>query len=74
MQEPVLIKNFPNRGFAEQAKEILMKHDISCMLKSADIGILGTASSGAVQGVNLYVREEFRLKAFELLNAYFDGI
>jgi len=74
MKDSVLVKNFPNRAFAEQAKEILMKHDISCILKSADIGILGTPSSGAVQGVNLYVREEFKLKAYELLNAYFDGI
>ncbi len=74
MSESILVKNFPNRAFAEQAKEILMNHDIHCVLKSVDIGILGTASSGAVQGVNLYVQKEFELKAYELLNAYFNGI
>jgi len=70
----VLIKNFPNRLFADQAKAILAENSISCVLKSADIGILGTASSGAVQGVNLYVPEKDRQKAYELLNALYNGI
>ncbi len=74
MQATVLIKNFPNRAFAEQAKEILLNHHIHCILKSSDVGILGTPSSGAVHGVNLYVSEEFEKKAAELLNALYNGI
>jgi len=70
----ILIKNFPNRAFAEQAKEILQRNDIHCVLKSPDVGILGTTSSAVVHGVDLYVQEENKERAFELLNALFNGI
>lgn len=74
MSKTIFIKNFPNRAFAEQAKEILLKNNIHCILKSADIGILGTPSSGAVQGVDLYVGKEYEKTAAELLNALYNGI
>ena len=74
MSETIFIKNFPNRAFAEQAKEILLENKIHCVLKSPDIGILGTPTSGAVQGVDLYVAKEFEKQAVELLNALFNGI
>ncbi len=74
MSRIVLIKNFPNRVFAEQAKEILERHQIGCVLKSPDVGILGTTSSGMAQGVDLYVEEKDQEKTYELLNALYDGI
>lgn len=74
MSATVLIKNFPNRAFAEQAREILQNHQIHCVLKSVDVGILGTSSSGVGQGVDLYVEREAGEKAAELLNALFNGI
>ena len=74
MGEIVLIKNFPNRSFAEQAKEVLAQHNIACVLKSMDVGILGTASSAIPQGVNLYVDPENEDTALLLIEALYNGI
>lgn len=74
MDKLVLIKNFPNRSFAEQAKEVLLQHNIMCVLKSIDVGIMGTASSGMPQGVNLYVDEEQHESALRLIDALYNGI
>ena len=63
------VKNFPNRAFAEQAKD-----HIGCVLKSPDLGILGTTSSSTLNGVDLYVEETEFKRAHELLNALFNGI
>ncbi|NOX90419.1 MAG: DUF2007 domain-containing protein [Calditrichaeota bacterium] len=74
MQDLRFVKNFPNRSFAEQAKEILEQNNIGCVLKSPDVGILGTTSSSTFNGVDLYVREEDFEKVSGLLDALFDGI
>lgn len=74
MNNIILVKNFPNRIFAEQAKEILDRNAIPCVLKSPDVGILGTASSSLSIGVNLYVEQGFETKARELIDALYDGI
>lgn len=74
MEKLSLIKNFPNRAFAEQAKEILLNDDIPSVLKSPDAGILGTTNASMGHGVNLYVEVRFEKKAAELLNALFNGI
>ena len=74
MSELVLIKNFPNRAFAEQAKEVLQNDNIGCVIKSHDPGILGTSSASVVKGVDLYVEKENSQRAHELLNALYDGI
>lgn len=74
MEKLSMIKNFPDRAFAEQAKEILLSDDIPSVLKSPDAGILGTTNASMAQGVNLYVEERFALRAAELLNALFNGI
>ncbi len=68
------VKNFPNRPFAEQAKEILERNQIGCVLKSPDVGILGTTSSSTFNGVDLYVDEKDFTRALELLNALYNGI
>ncbi|MCD6375871.1 MAG: hypothetical protein J7L94_10115 [Caldisericaceae bacterium] len=68
------VKNFPNRAFAEQAKEVLERNHIGCVLKSPDLGILGTTSSSTLNGVDLYVEETEFKRAHELLNALFNGI
>lgn len=68
------VKNFPNRAFAEQAKEVLERNNIVCVLKSPDLGILGTTSSSTLNGVDLYVEEADFERAHELLNALFNGI
>jgi hypothetical protein len=69
-----LVKNFPNRAFAEQAVEILERQNISAILKGNDVGILGTSSSAISGGINLYVEEKHQAKAAEYLNALYDGI
>ena len=74
MEKLVLIKNFPDRAFAEQAKQILKQKDIGCILKSADVGILGTTTSSLLIGVDLYVDEQHAAEAVNLVNAIFDGI
>lgn len=74
MEKIILIKNFPNRAFAEQAQDILKNHDIGSVLKSHDPGILGTSSASVVKGVDLYVHNEKSERAYELLNAMYNGI
>ena len=74
MEKLSLIKNFPNRSFAEQAKDILLNEDIPSVIKSPDAGILGTTNASLAQGVNLYVEEKFEKRAADLLNALFNGI
>ncbi len=74
MDKLALIKNFPNRGFAEQAKEVLLNNNIPSVLKSPDTGILGTTTASLFSGVNLYVEEKNHNRAAELLNALFNGI
>jgi len=74
MEKLILIKNFPDRAFAEQAKQVLKQNDIGCILKSADVGILGTTTSSLLIGVNLYVEETHAVEAGNLINAIFDGI
>lgn len=68
------VKNFPNRGFAEQARDILERQNIGCVLKSADVGILGDASAATLNGVDLYVEEENFEQAVQILSALFNGI
>ena len=65
---------FPNRSFAEQAKEVLAQNNIACVLKSIDVGVLGTASSAMPQGVNLYVDPENEERAVRLIDAIYNGI
>ncbi len=74
MEELQFVKNFPNRPFAEQARQVLEKNGIACVLKSPDVGILGGTSSATFNGVDLYVDEKDFEKAAQLLNAMFDGI
>ncbi len=74
MSSMILIKNFPNRAFAEQAREILERDGIICILKSPDVGIIGTSSSSMLYGVDLYVEDQNKEQAYNLLNALFNGI
>ena len=74
MEKFVLINNFPDRAFAEQAQQVLKQNNIGCVLKSADVGILGTTTSSLLIGVDLYVEEKHAAEAGNLINAIFDGI
>ncbi len=74
MDKLAIVKNFPDRSFAEQAREILLNQDIPSVLKSPDAGILGTTNASLAHGVNLYVEEKHLERAGELLNALFNGI
>ncbi len=74
MEKLVLIKNFPNRAFAEQARDILERNEIYCLLNSPDVGILGSATGGMMQGVNLYVSPAQAEKAAHLVDALYNGI
>ncbi|APF19264.1 putative signal transducing protein [Caldithrix abyssi] len=74
MERLKFLKNFPNRPFAEQAREILESNNIGCVLKSPDVGILGGASSSTLNGVDLYVDQDDFEKARTLIDALYDGI
>jgi hypothetical protein len=65
----VVAKNFPMRELAEAAKQILREHGIECLLQSSEI-----VGSGTFQGVDLYVREEAKEEALQLLESLYDGI
>ena len=74
MSHLIFIKNFPNRAFAEQAKEILDRESIGCVLSSPDVGILGTSTTSLSIGVNLYVEQDNEENARALLEALYNGI
>lgn len=74
MGKNVLIKNFPNRSFAEQAKEILAQNNIVCLLQSIDPGVFGSGSVSTLRGVDLYVDDKDKDQALELINALYNGI
>ncbi len=46
----IMVKNFPSRLFAEQAKEILEDNGITSIIKGEDIGILGPGQAMGPQG------------------------
>ena len=71
----VLAKNFPDRIYAERAKQTLEQEGIICIIQSMDPGILGAgASGGLIGGVDLYVDEESAPRAKELLTDVFNGV
>jgi hypothetical protein len=74
MEKLILIKNFPNRSFAEQAKEVLSANGIGCLLQSIDPGIFGSGSVSTLRGVDLYVNKDDHEKALGLIDALYDGI
>jgi hypothetical protein len=74
MSDMVFIKNFPNRAFAEQAREVLQRESIGCVLSSPDVGILGTATTSLSIGVDLYVEKKHEERVRALLDALYNGI
>ena len=71
----VLVKNFPDRMYAERARQTLDEESIPSIIQSVDAGCLGAGGAlGLPQGADLYVPREFEDRARELLNDVFDGI
>ncbi len=71
----VRVKNFPDRLYAERARQSLEEDGIHSIIQSPDQGILGAGSAaGLPQGADLYVEEEDAARARELLNELFDGV
>jgi hypothetical protein len=70
----VKVKNFPNRMFAEMARETLRQEGVPSWIRSPDIGILGTTRDAVPQGADLYVEEEHATQARELISALFGNL
>jgi hypothetical protein len=71
----VLVKNFPDRMFAERARQTLDAEGIPSIIQSIDAGFLGAGGAlGLPQGADLYVPREYADRARDLLNNVFDGI
>jgi len=71
----VLVKNFPDRMYAERARQTLDAEGIPSMIQSIDAGFLGAGGAIALpQGADLYVAREHSDRARDLLNDVFDGI
>ncbi|HUI63419.1 MAG TPA: DUF2007 domain-containing protein [Bacteroidota bacterium] len=71
----VKVKNFPDRLYAERARQSLDMEGIPALIQSIDIGILGAGGVvGLPQGVDLLVPAEFEERARELLSDLFDGV
>ncbi len=71
----VLVKNFPDRMYAERARQTLDAESIPSIIQSIDAGFLGAGGAlGLPQGADLYVPSEYSDRARELLNDVFDGI
>jgi hypothetical protein len=73
--ELVLAKNFPDRLYAERARQTLDAESIPSIIQSVDAGFLGAGGAfGLPQGADLYVPREYLERARELLNDLFDGV
>jgi len=71
----VKVKNFPDRMYAERARQTLDVEGIPSIIQSVDAGFLGAGGAlGLPQGADLYVPGEFVERALELLNDVFDGV
>ncbi len=71
----VLVKNFPDRMYAERARQTLAESGIPAIIQAPDSGILGAGgATGLPQGADLYVEEEFAAESHQMLDELFDGI
>jgi hypothetical protein len=70
------VRVLPSRLYGEQMKDILEQEGIPSMLKGEDVGVFGPGAGygTSVLGVTLWVPEEFRDRARELVEAYLDGL
>ncbi|MGA9119476.1 MAG: DUF2007 domain-containing protein [Bacteroidota bacterium] len=70
-----LIKNFPDRMYAERARQTLEQAGIESVIQSPDAGIFGAGSMASTpRGVDLYVQSDDAEEAKALLNDVFDGV
>ena len=73
--ELVKVKNFPDRMYAERARQSLDAEGIPSIIQSVDVGFLGAGGAmGLPQGADLYVPRDYEGRAREILNELFDGI
>ncbi len=71
----VLIKNFPDRMYADRAQQTLRQEGIESVIQSPDAGIFGAGSMASTpRGVDLYVESDRAEEAKALLNDVFDGV
>ena len=71
----VKVKNFPDRMYAERARQSLDAEGIPSIIQSIDAGFLGAGGAmGLPQGADLYVPSEFLSRAAELINDLFNGV
>ena len=70
----IKLKNFPNRGFAEQAQQILANEGIPSIINSPDFGVIGAGGSNIPQGADLLVDEKYLEKAHEIVHTFFNKI
>jgi hypothetical protein len=70
------VRVLPSRLYGEQMKDILEQEGIPSMLKGEDVGVFGPGAGygTSVLGVTLWVPEEFKERALELVEAYLDGL
>ena len=70
-----LIKNFPDRMYADRAQQTLQQEGIESVVQSPDAGIFGAGSMASTpRGVDLYVEADRADEAKALLNDVFDGV
>ena len=72
----VKVRVLPSRLYGEQMKDILEQEGIPSLLKGEDVGVFGPGAGygTSVLGVTLWVPEEFKERARELVEAYLDGL
>ena len=71
----VKVKNFPDRMYAERARQSLDAEGNPSIIQSIDIGFLGAGGAlGLPQGADVYVPVEFAERAREILSDLFDGV
>jgi len=70
----VMIKNFPGRLDADQARQILEKEGIYSIIQSSDMGGIGTDEISFPQGADLYVPKENFQEAKSIIETIFGDV
>jgi hypothetical protein len=72
----VRVHTLPSRLYADQVKDILGTEGIPVVIKGDDVGIFGPGAGygPSMLAITVWVPENFKERAKELIVAYLDGV
>jgi len=72
----VRVRTLPSRLYGDQVCDILKAEGIPSLLKGDDIGVFGPGAGygTSILGITVWVPEDEKDRARELIDAYLDGV